>query len=71
MTNKYSKVKAKNEWPVVVYFATFGLGVMSYVIARIALDGYPHPIHWASGLIGAVAGFFLGWVWYRRRGDII
>ncbi len=71
MTNKRQKTKAKKEWPLVVYFGIFGLGFLSYVIARIALDGYPHPIHWASGLIGAVAGFFVGWLWYRWRGDII
>lgn len=71
MTTKHSNVKIVKDWPVVVFFAAFGLGILSYVIARIALDGYPHPIHWASGLVGAVVGFFVGWLWYRWRGDII
>lgn len=71
MAVKHRKVKAKKEWPLVVYLWSIGLGFMSYVVTRIALDGYPHPIHWASGLIGAVAGFFVGLLWYRWRGDII
>lgn len=57
--------------PVVVYFGTFGIGLLSYFIGRIALDAYPHPVHWASGVVGAVAGYFIGWAWYRMRGDII
>jgi hypothetical protein len=48
-----------------------GLGFMSYLVARIALDAYPHPIHWVSGVVGAVAGYFVGWLWYRWRGDVI
>jgi hypothetical protein len=71
MTIKHRKVKAKKEWPLVVYFWIAGLGLLSYAVTRVALDGYPHPIHWAAGLIGAVAGIFAGWLWYRWRGDII
>jgi hypothetical protein len=71
MAVKHRKVKTKKEWPLVVYFWIVGLGFMSYVVTRIALDGYPHPIHWASGLVGAIAGYFIGWIWYRWRGDII
>lgn len=71
MTDKHLKAKAKKDWPVVVYVGMIGIGFLGYVIGRIALDGYPHPIHWASGLIGAVAGFFMGWLWYRWRGDVI
>jgi len=56
---------------VVVYVGIFETGFLGYVIGKIVLDGYPHPIHWASGLIGAVAGFFVGWLWYRWRGDVI
>jgi hypothetical protein len=67
----HTKEKVKKDWPVVVYFATFGIGILSYMIGRIALDGYPHPIHWTSGLIGAIVGCLVGWFWYRWRGDII
>ncbi len=54
-----------------VYMWILGLGFMSYLVARIALDAYPHPIHWVSGVVGAVIGYFVGWLWYRWRGDVI
>ena len=59
------------EWPAVVYFWAIGFGFFSYLIARIALDGYPHPYHWLGGLIGALVGIPIGWLWYRWRGDVI
>jgi hypothetical protein len=58
------------EWPVIVYFWAIGLALVSYVVARIALDGMPHPYHWMSGLVGGLAGIPIGWLWYRWRGDI-
>jgi len=71
MSKKSVKAIAKKNWPVVVYFAAAGAGILSYMVARIALDGYPHHIHWTSGLVGALIGFLGGWLWYRWRGDII
>jgi hypothetical protein len=58
------------EWPVVIYIWAFGLAVFSYVVARIILDGKPHPIHWMFAVIGGLAGIPLGWLWYRWRGDV-
>jgi hypothetical protein len=58
------------EWPAVVYLWAIGLGFGSYLVARIILDGFPHPYHWLSGLVGGLAGIPIGWVWYRWRGDI-
>jgi hypothetical protein len=55
----------------VVYFGIFSVGLLSYVIGRTALDAFPHPVHWASGLVGGVFGYFIGWAWYHWRGDII
>ncbi len=60
----------RKEWPAVVYFWLIGLAFISYVVARIALNGYPHPYHWLSGLIGGLAGIPIGWLWYRWRGDV-
>lgn len=71
MSGRLAKTKAKKEWPLVVYFGMFGMGILGYILARVILDGYPHPIHWASGVGGAVIGFLGGWLWYRWRGDII
>ncbi len=59
------------DWPVVVYVWAGALGLAGYVVARIVLDGQPHPLHWASGLAGGALGVALGWLWYRWKGDII
>jgi hypothetical protein len=59
------------ETPFVVWMWTMGLGFLSYLVTRIALDGYPHPLHWASGAIGAVIGYLAGWLWYRWKGDVV
>ena len=73
---KVSKTASKNEkkknkeWPAVIYFWALGLGLFSYVVARIALDAYPHPYHWLAGLAGGLVGIPIGWLWYRSRGDV-
>lgn len=59
------------DWPLVVYVWVAGLGFTSYLVARIALDAQPHPLHWGAGLAGAVLGYFVGRLWYRWRGDIL
>ena len=61
----------KKEWPVVVYLWAFGLALSGYAIARVGLSGFPHPYHWASGLIGGGVGILVGWIWYRWRGDVL
>ena len=70
-SKKVSRNKTRQETPLVVYIWIIGLGLLSYIIARIALDAYPHPIHWISGVVGGVVGYFVGWLWYRWRGDVI
>jgi hypothetical protein len=70
-SHKVTGQKVRQYTPVVVYFGTFGFAFLSYVAGRIALDAYPHPIHWASGVVGAVVGCAAGWLWFRWRGDII
>lgn len=63
--------KKRKEWPVVVYFWTFGLGALGYILASMGLLHVPHSYHWMTGIIGAVVGMLIGWIWYRWRGDII
>ena len=63
--------KARGDWPVVVYFWIMSLAVAGYLGARVILDSLPHPVHCASGLAGGVIGYFVGWLWYHWRGDII
>jgi len=51
-----------------------GLFFMTYLVARLALETYPHQLHWLSipiGLTGTILGIPLGLLWYRLRGDII
>jgi len=64
--------KARQDWPLVIYVWIMVLGVLGYlVVGEIILGARPHPLHWLAGLLGGVAGYFVGWVWYRWRGDII
>jgi len=69
-TTKRKKTEKNKEWPSVVYLWMFGASIMAYVIARIALNAYPHPYHWLSALAGGILGIGLGWVWYWKRGDV-
>lgn len=69
-SKKVNGKKASQYTPVVVYVWVFGLGVMSYLVARIALGAFPHPVHWISGIVGAAVGYVVGWIWYRKRGDV-
>jgi ABC-type branched-subunit amino acid transport system permease subunit len=48
----------------------FGLGLTTYAIARLVLDGKPHPFHWLAGLAGGLVGVGVGWAWFRWRGDV-
>ena len=57
--------------PFVVFVGLIGLGLSGYVISQMFLPVEAHPLHWLVALIGAVVGGFLGWLWYRWRGDII
>ena len=69
-TTRETVKAARKDWPLVIYAWIIGLGLTGYFIGRLALDGQPHPLHWAAGLAGAVIGYFVGWLWYRWRGDI-
>lgn len=76
MSNKYRIIKTKEktvrkEWPAVTYLSTFGGALLGYAITRVALNTYPHPYHWAGGLLGAILGLGGGWLWFRFRGDIL
>jgi CHASE2 domain-containing sensor protein len=71
MRSRHRKGQAAGrEWPAVVYFWAFGLGILAYAVARVVLDGRPHPIHWLAALIGGLAGIPIGWLWFRWRGDL-
>lgn len=64
--------RTRREWPVVVYVWIIGLGLLSYLfVGEVVLGGQPHPWHWVAAVAGAIVGYFVGWQWYRWRGDII
>jgi len=70
---KHVSTKTPNlraEWPVVVYFWAFGMTLAGYLIGRLFLNSMPHPYHWLSALAGGLMGIPVGWLWYRKRGDI-
>jgi len=67
---KSRKLEKRKEWPFVVYMWAFGLTIISYAIARMVLDGKPHPYPWIAALIGGLVGIPLSWLWFRWRGDV-
>lgn len=68
--SREQRLSKPDDWPVVVYMWAFGLAILSYMTARVILDGQPHPYHWLAGLLGGIVGIPLGWLWYRWRGDV-
>jgi hypothetical protein len=68
---RHARQAVKQGWPLVVFVWMVSLGFLGYMVFRIALDAYPHPVHWLGGLGGAFIGFGIGWLWYRWRGDIV
>lgn len=77
MVRRVAKTKGKSqkdtrEWPLVVYLWIVGLGFAGYlIVGRLIFATRPHPIHWLAGLVGALLGIPVGWLWYRWRGDIL
>ena len=67
--SKSTPTKSK-EWPAVVYVWALSLALVSYLVARVTLDAYPHPYHWGGAIAGGLFGIGVGWLWYRWRGDI-
>lgn len=63
-------VEKRKETPAIVYMWAFGLAILGYTVARVALNGQPHPYHWMAGLLGGLAGIPIGWLWFRWRGDV-
>lgn len=61
--------KAPGGIPLIVFVWGIGLGLLSYVLSRFIFT--PHPLHWASGVIGLLLGALIGYIWYRKRGDVI
>ena len=70
IARSHNKSKEKQYTPAVVYFWMFGLAILFYLIARVGLAVYPHPVHWVSMLVGGAVGYPVGWLWYRWRGDV-
>lgn len=66
------KAEKQKDWPVVVYMWTIGFGLVGYlVVGEAVFESRPHPIHWLSGIIAAILGVGIGWLWYRWRGDVL
>ncbi len=63
-------LEQRKEWPAVVYMWAIGLAVVGYAVARLVLDGKPHPYHWLAAIVSGLVGIPLGWLWFRWRGDV-
>lgn len=51
------------DWPVDIGIAA-GC-ILGYVFAWIGLVCYFQLSHWVAGVIGALAGGLVGWLWFR------
>ena len=67
--NKKSNNPKKEFTPITVYVSAFMFGVIGYFAGQFFL-GEIHPLHWLTGILGMILGYFLGWRIYHRRGDI-
>lgn len=64
----HEKAKTAPGIPLIVFIWTIGLGMMGYVVSSVVFN--THPLHWASGAVGLVLGAVIGYIWYRKRGDV-
>jgi len=55
--------KLRPDWPVDIGIATGT--ILGYVFACIGLVCILYLEHWMAGMVGALAGGFAGWIWYR------
>ena len=55
--------KLRPDWPVDIGIA--GGCILGYVFAWIGLVSYFHTNHWIAGVIGALTGSFVGWIWFQ------
>ncbi|GIK64358.1 MAG: hypothetical protein BroJett018_21520 [Chloroflexota bacterium] len=69
MAGSKSRHKQK-DWPLVVYAWIGGLGLIGYIVAEMVINTRPHPLHWLTGLLAGVLGYFVGQLWYHQFGDI-
>ncbi len=74
MTARRSRTRSKikqDGLPLVVVLAVGAGLLLGYLVAETALVVQPHPLHWGAALLGGVAGWALGKVYYKFRGDIV
>jgi ABC-type uncharacterized transport system permease subunit len=55
--------KLRLDWPVDIGIA--GGCILGYIFAWVGLVSYFHASHWMAGVIGALTGSFVGWVWFK------
>ncbi len=69
--SKKRKQASQDGIALVTLMSTLGGFLLGYLGGEIGLAVRPHPVHWASGLLVALAGYGIGEVIYRRYGDVV
>jgi hypothetical protein len=57
--------KRHPDWPVDIGLAA-GC-TLGYVFAWIGLVCYLYLEHWMAGMLGALVGGFVGWIWFKMK----
>jgi hypothetical protein len=62
--------KVRDGLPFIVIVSIGALAVVSYFAGYVLVPD-AHPLHWLLALVGGLAGWGVGELYYRTRGDII
>lgn len=60
------KFERHTDWPVDIGIGTGT--ILGFVFTWIGLICYLYLEHWMAGILGALAGGFVGWLWYLVKG---
>ncbi|NOY99486.1 MAG: hypothetical protein GXP40_09870 [Chloroflexi bacterium] len=65
------KQRQEDGLPMIVFVLLAGGGLLGFLGGETIFYTRPHPVHWATALAVALAGYLIGLVIYRLRGDIL
>lgn len=68
---KRGKKERTDRLPVVSFMGISTGFLVAYLGAETLMNPHAHPLHWLAAFAGGVVGYFVGMLWYWRRGDIV